>query len=258
MDMDMDMDMDTQEILRYNTEQVQPCIAPLMIYPNKPDLHADELKCGGTCFFVRSGDQQFLVTAAHVYEEVERCGDEFLPLVLVVNGSPPVDISGWNLISKCTFIDIAVVEIPSDFDLSSIGKEAFTYNASQETRVAVNERVFYVGYPSEYRVTSKSKFVAGMMPFMDFVTSVNDRAFFMSDDALERGSFPFDHSVDQISTFGGLSGSPIVVVREGEFKLVGVFIEGGFQEEGIHSPFRGAHFDLINSDGSFDELRIPY
>lgn len=93
---------------------------------------------------------------------------------------------------------------------------------------------------------------------MDSVTSVSDCAFFMSDDSRERSSSLLDPSVSELNFFGGFSGSPMLVVRDGKFHLVGVFIEGGFQDEGIHSPFKGAHFDFINSDGTIDELRIPY
>lgn len=250
--------MDRQEDFEYNAKQIQPCIAPLMIYPSRPDAGADDWVCGGTCFFVKSGTVNFLVTAAHVYDEVENCGEEFSPLLLPVNGSQPVDISTWKLISKSDFIDIAVVEVPQDFQLSSIGKEAFNYNASQDTRGAVQESVFFMGYPGEHRTTDRSNFLARILLCMDFITSVNERAFFMSDDLRERTSDSFDPSISDIKNFGGLSGAPMVVVRDGVFELVGIFIEGGFQEEGVHSPFRGAHFDFIKSDGSIDELRIPY
>lgn len=250
--------MDFQETLQYNANQIQPCIVPLMIYPNRSDAGADDWRCGGTCFFVRSGTVTFLVTAAHVHDEVEKCGDEFSPLLLPINGSEPIDISTWKLISKSDFVDIAVIEVPPKFQLSSIGKEALSYNASQKTRGAIQESVFFMGYPKEHRTTDRSSFIARIMLCMDFITSVNDRAFFMSDDLLERSSYSFDPEIKGIKNFGGLSGSPMVVVRDGIFELVGIFIEGAFQEEGIHSLFRGAHFDFIKPDGSLDELRFPY
>lgn len=134
--------MECDEDLLHNAEQIQPCIAPLMIYPSRLNARADEWKCGGTCFFVNSGAITFLITAAHVYEEVEQCGNEFYPLLLPVNGSGPVDISKWKMISKSDIVDIAVVEVPSSFHLSSIGKEALIYTASPETRVTLNEPVF--------------------------------------------------------------------------------------------------------------------
>ncbi|MEI7198177.1 hypothetical protein [Pectobacterium versatile] len=130
------------EDLHYNAIQIKPCIAPLIIYPKKLNIHADNWKCGGTCFFVKSENITFLVTAAHVHDEVENCGMEFCPLLLPVNGAEPVDISKWIMISKSNFIDIAVVEVPPSFNLSSIGKDAFTYNASPETRAVVGESVF--------------------------------------------------------------------------------------------------------------------
>lgn len=250
--------MEHDEALLHNAKQIQPCIAPLIIYPNRLNIRADEWKCGGTCFFVKSGTVTFLVTAAHVYDEVENCGMEFSPLLLPVNGSEPVDISKWKVISKCDFIDIAVIEVPSTFNLGSIGKEAFTYNASPEIRVKVNESVFFIGYPGEHRTADGSNLIARITPCMDFVTTVNDRAFFMSDDFRERQSSSFDPSISEIRSFGGLSGSPMLVVRDGIFNLVGVFIESAFQDEGIHSPFRGAHFDFINPDGTIDELRVPH
>jgi hypothetical protein len=246
------------EAIQYNALQIQPCIAPLMIYPKGLDVGANEWKCGGTCFFVKSGAATYLVTAAHVWDEVENCGAEFFPLLLPVNGAEPVDISKWRIISKSAFLDIAVVEVPTSFQLASIGKDAITYNSSPETRVALHESVFFMGYPGEHRTADSLKIILRMTPCMDFVTSVNDRAFFMSDDFRERQSSSFDPGVSDIKSFGGLSGSPMLVVRDGIFNLVGIFIEGGFQDEGIHSPFKGAHFDFINADGSLDELRIPY
>jgi len=250
--------MNIEDALKHNTEQVQPCIAPLMIYPKKDDLGADESLRGGTCFFVRSEFGLFLITADHVYREVEACGDESIPLILAPNASQPVDISDWKLASSCSFLDIAVVKVPEGFELESIGKDAFTYRSSPDARVAVQESVFFVGFPGELRCADRKTFIARMLPCMDFVTTVNDRAFFMSDEALERKSTSFEPGIEKIESFGGLSGSPMLVVRDGNFELVGVFIEGGFQEEGIHSPFRGAHFDFINPDGSLDEMRIPY
>ncbi|MEL7630331.1 trypsin-like peptidase domain-containing protein [Pectobacterium aroidearum] len=246
------------EALHYNAMQIKPCIAPLIIYPNGLNIHANNWKCGGTCFFVKSETITFLVTAAHVYDEVENCGVEFCPLLLPVNGAEPVDISKWRMISKSNFIDIAVVEVPPSFNLSSIGKDTFTYNSSPETRVAVGESVFFMGYPGEHRTADSSSLTARITPCMDFVTSVNDRAFFMSDDFRERKSSSFDPEFNQIASFGGLSGSPMLAVRDGIFNLVGIFIEGAFQSEGIHSPFKGAHFDFITPDGSLDHLRIPY
>lgn len=250
--------MDIEDALKSNTEQVQPCIAPLMIYPRKDDLGANESLCGATCFFVRSECGLFLITAEHVYREVEACGDERIPLVLAPNGLQPVDISDWELVSSCSFLDIAVIKIPEGFELESIGKDAFTYRSSPDKRVAVQESVFFVGFPGEHRHADEKAFMARMLPCMDFVTTVNDRAFFMLDENLERISTSFEPGIDKIESFGGLSGSPMLVLRDGEFELVGVFIEGGFQEEGIHSAFRGAHFDFINPDGSLDEIRIPY
>lgn len=246
------------ENLHYNAMQIKPCIAPLIIYPKRSNIRADNWKCGGTCFFVKSEAITFLVTAAHVYDEVENCGTEFYPLILPVNGAEPVDISKWRMISKSEFIDIAVVEVPPSFSLSSIGKDAFTYNSSPKTRAAVNESVFFMGYPGEHRTADSKSLTARITPCMDFVTSVNDRAFFMSDDFRERKSSSFDPEFSQIGSFGGLSGSPMLAVRDGIFNLVGVFIEGAFQSEGIHSPFKGAHFDFVNADGSLDYLRIPY
>lgn len=250
--------MNVEDVLKYNTEQIQPCIAPLMIYPKKDDLGADELLCGGTCFFVKSEYGFFLITAEHVYREVAACGNEKIPLILAPNSAQPVDISDWKLVSSCSFLDIAVVKIPENFELESIGKYAFTYRSSPGTRVAAQESVFFVGFPGEHRAADKKNFTARMLPCMDFVTTVNDRAFFMSDENLERTSTSFEQGIDKIESFGGLSGSPMLVVRDGTFELVGVFIEGGFQEQGIHAPFRGAHFDFINSDGSLDKIRIPY
>lgn len=250
--------MNIEDALKHNTEQVQPCIAPLMIYPKKDDFGANESLCGGTCFFVKSKYGLFLITAEHVYREVKACGDERIPLILVPNGAQPVDISDWALVSSCSFLDIAVVKIPESFELESIGKDAFTHRTSPDKRVAVKESVFFVGFPGEHRYADKKTFIARMLPCMDFVTTVNDRAFFMSDETLERTSTSFETGIEKIENFGGLSGSPMLVVRDGVFELVGVFIEGGFQEEGIHSPFRGAHFDFINADGSLDEIRIPY
>lgn len=250
--------MNINDVLMYNTEQIQLCIAPLMIYPKKNELGAHEFLCGGTCFFVKSEYGFFLITAEHVYREVAGCGDDKIPLVLAPNGALPVDISGWQLVSSCSFLDIAVVKIPEDFELKSIEKDAFTYRSSPDTRVVAQESVFFVGFPGEHRDADRKNFIARMLPCMDFVTTVNDRAFFMSDETLERKSTSFEPGIDKIDSFGGLSGSPMLVVRDGNFELVGVFIEGGFQEQGIHAPFRGAHFDFINSDGSLDEIRIPY
>lgn len=245
------------EDMRHNAEQIRPCITPLLVYPRSADS-ASDLKCGGTAFFVRSGATDFLVTAYHVYQHIESLGHEFFPVIVPSDGRGVVDISSWSLVSGNEFVDIAVFRVPDEFEIQSIGKVALTYRASPATRIQEGEAVFFMGFPGQHRIATTSKLTYGMVPVMDSVTSVNSRAFLLSDDLCERISTGIEPVFGELKGFGGFSGSPMLTVRSGLFELVGVFIEGCFEENGIHALFRGAHFDLVKADGGIDEARIPY
>ncbi|EHR0574733.1 trypsin-like peptidase domain-containing protein [Vibrio parahaemolyticus] len=245
------------DILKHNTDQVLPCITSILVY-DRAELSAEKWLTGGTGFFVKTKERSFLVTAYHVYEEIEQLRkSKDISVLISGNGVTPFDISNWKEISSNKNVDIIVLEIPDSFDITSLGKDYFKTKGSNAERITVGESVFILGFPGEHRRGFRQSVDCFMLPIMDSVTGVSENSFTVVDEENERTVGHYSNTYKSIDNFGGMSGSPVLSIRNGCFELVGVFIEGGAFISGTHAPLVAAHYDLVAADGVIDETKIP-
>ena len=90
----------------------------------------------------------------------------------------------------------------------------------------------------------------------DPVTTVNDIAFVLADENLERVLAKINPALGDLGVFGGMSGSPALRFAEnGDHWLAGFLFE---THDGLNAQIRCVHADFVLPDGRLDYGLLPY
>lgn len=247
--------MSPSEVMQHNVQLLSPFIVPVLVY-QQGDACASNWLTGGTAFIVRTTENQFLITAEHIFTEIDRLRNQH-PVTIYIggNGCAPLDISSWNTLGRDDHIDICTLQVPEDFNPESLNKRFFDLNEWPHPRAAIGNSAFIIGYPAEHRIGNSKSIYTHISPISDFVTDVGPRRFTIADENEDREIMLVTDNFQNLSTFGGMSGSPIFrMIENSRPEFIGVFSEGG---DGLRAAFFGAHADFIAVDGYFDNGRIP-
>src|SRR5947208_12949825 len=102
----------------------------------------------------------------------------------------------------------------------------------------------FVGFPGLHRKVFAASVVNHFTPFCDFVSSSSERQFVMADESGARVVSRFRAYLASFGPTGGVSGSPVFVVRGRRLVLAGVLTEGG---DGHRTPFFAAHAHFVSA-----------
>ncbi len=249
------MTLNPSEVMQHNAELLSPFIAPILIY-RQGEMNAANWLTGGTAFFAQTIENRFLVTAEHVYAEIDILRQQHsLTIFLCGNGCEPVNISQWGILGRDDFVDICTIQIPEDFDPVLLNKRFFDLDDWPHMRAQRLDSALIIGYPAEHRSGDTNSIQIRITPINDFVTDVGPRRFTIADENEEREVLLNANNFSVPNCFGGMSGSPIFrMIEDSRPEFIGVFSEGG---DGLRAVFFGAHAEFISTDGRLDYNLIP-
>ena len=229
-------------------------VGSLLVYP-KESKNMMGCITGGTVFFVGSGQQRFLVTAEHVFREIEKLRSERDIVILLCGvNSPPIEISNWPIHSRDDFVDICTVQVPRNFISDVLKKEFFPF-PNELTAIEKGDQVLVLGYPAEHRDCAADTVNTRSLSHLVSVTHVGSRRFTLADENNQRKILINPGLLKYPEHLGGMSGSPVFKVkRDSEPQFVGVFVEGG---DGIHAVCFCSHAYFLLPTGILDYGRIP-
>ena len=249
------MPLNASEIMEHNVKLLSPYIAPILVYKHG-EQDASKWLTGGSVFLAKTVDNSFLVTADHVVREIESLRAQGPILVVLAGpGSEPIDITEWPVIARDKDIDICILQVPSDFDASSIAKELFELRNWPHRQAEIGDKALIMGYPSLHREGTRNTVRIKITPISDFVTDVGPRRFTMADETDEREVLLNPNGIEIPAHFGGMSGSPVFRMIEGARpEFIGVFSEGG---DGLSAALFCAHASFILASGGLDYSMLP-
>ncbi len=249
------MTINTDEIMHHNAELMRPFVAQILVYGATETIAANWLT-GGTAFLAQTDEKRFLITANHVFAEIDTLkANSSIVTLLGGNGCEPLDISSWPVLDRSKSADICTIEVPTDFDSKHLKKEFFSLQNWPSPRAQKGDRAFILGYPAVHRSGTKNTVDIRLCPINDFVTDVGPRRFTIADERDERQPFYMAEGFDVPESFGGMSGSPVFrMIENSRPEFIGTFIEGG---DGLRAALFSAHADFIKIDGTLDHIQIP-
>jgi hypothetical protein len=249
------MSPEESNTLREQIESLLPFVASLLAYPWS-DPPIDGWLTGGTALFVCSHSGQFLVTADHVVREIEQLREnQRVALLLGGVGAPPEEISDWEVIDRDSLLDVCTLKIPDRFSLTDINKQHFQVRSWPIPIAAVGDRAIIVGYPAAHRTAHANTINARCLPIQDFVTDVGPRRFTIADELETREVVVNPDAMTFPPHLGGMSGSPVFRVHDGDKPaLLGFFSEGS---DGMRGAYFCSHAHFLKPDGSIDRSRLP-
>lgn len=244
-----------EDIMKKNTEALSQFIAPLVVYKND-ELDPKSILTGGTVFFAQTSINRFLITAYHVFEEINRIREtQEINIFLSGPSIHPFNIRDWELIDSNRDIDICTLQVPENFQAQIIKKSFFPLNGWPHPRARIGDKVMIVGFPSLHRTIQDFNISFRITPINDFVTDVGPRRFTMADETDERQEILNSENLGIPEHFGGMSGSPAFRLIENKApEFIGVFSEGS---SGLRGTFFNAHADFICENGTFNNSMIP-
>ena len=237
--------------------ELKPYIISLLFYPN-PNSGPSEYIDGGTAGFLDTGKRKILITADHVIKGFENERKNRPESILVLAGgddnTKPQIISDWSVIAKSEERDIATIEIPDNFSASEIGKTYSKPKSWPPERVKEGEVALLAGYPGILRKASQRGLELRILTAKLPITSVSERRFLLAGSMDKREIFDHIGGLSKLSSFGGMSGSPVFVSRDSNYELIGVLYQS---RDGAKGPIFVAHLDIINDDGTINSAKIP-
>lgn len=243
--------------------------APILWGAGEPAGGMNDDVRSGTTFFVDTGEALFGVTAGHVYEAHKARADATGVLCQIGLGEAGKGSRVFDLrervIDHSQSPDIATYRISPE-EIARTGARVFKAPGWPPKPPKVDAGVAFVGYPGSGReVVAPRRIAWDNFHGSAFVESVSD----------ERITCPIPREwIVPIKGMrfpapgedtAGLSGGPLVCFNQGavlSWRLVGVICDGGGGAyEGEGGPFLdmvvGARVDLINADGTINELPHP-
>lgn len=198
----------------------------------------------GTCFFVRTPDVTFGVTANHVVQGFENYCEHRKGLSCQI-GNIAVPLLD-RMISRGRNVDIATFKI-SDIEIRTLQKSPI--NVWPPLMPEEGRGILYGGYPKKARLhTGPADFNFGMMICQDMARAVYD----------DRISSKIEHDklVDILGfgippsgyDIGGMSGGPMLALYDGpimSLRLCGVIVEGKADLDLVYA----ARADYLDSRG---------
>ncbi|MFA5337432.1 MAG: hypothetical protein WC330_03765 [Candidatus Omnitrophota bacterium] len=245
------MDKEINKII----DSIAPFCAPLYFLAHR-GADATQIKNNGTVSFINTGHRRLLVTAYHVWDAYLTKKEQNRELILAMgsgNASPTILLEGVRLIDgDSDRLDIAVLTF-ENIDLVPEGqKKFFQINSFPLVSPKNNDVVAFIGYPGQGRHPNQPEqgvFSAGIL-FVDLVTDVSDYNIYCVDIDNNRQSKMLKQDFETINDFGGVSGAPAYVNRNGNAELVGFMTR--FGTNNITAVM--ARADYINNEGMIKRL----
>lgn len=241
-----------EEDLLSIADMMKPFVASVLIVPEHSP-YPNSIEAGGSAGLIFTGEKRLLITAKHVTDAAFRKGK--LALLAAGNGCSPIDISSWQIIDQHDYLDVAVIDVPSEFDPTSIQRAFCGIGTWPPPRANRDDIAGFLGYAGkDRRLLDDGDLLLGLTPFCDRVSESSDRQFILADEDGGRVIARYLPDVPGFGSTGGLSGSLVFINRSGALLPAGTVRAADDTER---ATFFVAHLDYIKRDGSIDSLRLP-
>lgn len=238
-------------VLRKAAEIVRLFVVVVAAVPSAPQTK--DVHYSGSALLCDTGTHRFLITARHVVTELRDAqaqGDDIIlfgtsdtPAVII---SPVAEFHAEN-----DDIDIGTISLLARFDPKQIGKEFCAQRWDNVERARSGETILALGLPAGLRHTKPNEITNYLVPLCDDVASSSERHFVLASDQSRRAFFYAD-GLSVPKHWGGFSGAPVFVNRDGGLQFIGVVTEGG---DGLDGVFFAAHADFVQRTG---EVRVAW
>jgi hypothetical protein len=232
-------------------ERLEPFTVMLRITTTDNPSAADVI-ANATGSLVFTGEKELLITNHHVYKAFQSYRDVSPSAKLIMSGSHGklfLDISNVVCLGLDEELDLAVLYVPKRHVFRQ-GKLFLSPDRWPPDRPEVGMLAVLYGYPGEGRQVEQSG-ALGASPLSAAlrVVSVSDRHFVLADEDQDAHVFVPDGQ-KPLTSFGGISGSAVHVVRPPVAAFDDVWLCGFVYEEGLGHSLMVAHADHINADGT--------
>ena len=206
--------------------------APVFFVPS-PTARPPAIRANGTVALVDTGQRKLVVTCSHVWDEFQKYKQE-VPMACLCS----VFANGWGYSVRLPEqplnidreIDLVVFEaMPGSWKMGC--KEFYRVERWPIAKVAVNDKIEFMGFPGKYRKTAVYSADFGASYFEFRVLDVSDRQI-LSAGAGDHRFLDNDGKEVPPIEMGGLSGSPgYVRDGKGRLSLIG-FVQKGEMSSG--------------------------
>jgi hypothetical protein len=228
---------------------------PLGVKPDGRDFPWEKV-ARATFTLLRLQTGCFFITCDHVFRELRELqkthpGAEIV--AYLTTSSRFCELSGFRLIARDERpLDVAIfaglddiVELP--------GLDFIDYHASYLEDPLPGEGVSIVGYPSDNITVTNQVAEFGRMHIGFTISSVSYRYITLANERGDRQFLDYNTSRRSSINLGGMSGSPAFVIRNHEYRFVGIVTECHERDRTIVISRLGC----INPDGTLDYTKIP-
>lgn len=235
--------------------EIQPFSLPLYFIRELPE--GIEFVRSATCSIVRTGQKIFLVTNNHVWNKFNELKDEDSNLIIGIgrgNGEQLFLITKPEVLDQEEKVDLVTLSF-NNIDKLDLGKkkaiERGVMVSAQKGDVAC-----FLGYPEaqKYILDNKSGICSLSWNVSDFVSSTGEKHFVMVDEQGDRRMSVLSSRYDPNGCLSGISGTPVFLIRKGDFEFGGIVYES--DRQGGRSTFYVVHANFIDENGSIDRNRI--
>lgn len=201
--------------------QLLPHVA-MIGYFTDPKMGPEGVVGNGTVSFIDTGSEKLLVTNRHVLDEFEEFKLSYPKAQLVVSGASgrvPISISDAISIGSGQNVDIATLKLPNPRSIEEIGKCYRTVMAWPPAQPSIDEAIYFIGYPSQYRTPKQGNLMLAPSIFSDFVTSIRGTDIVMDDQNNERILVKYNPELLPPESLKGISGSAVYRLDENQRQL---------------------------------------
>jgi len=207
-------------------DSISPFCAPLYFLAHR-GADATQIKNNATVSFIETDCGRFFITAYHVWDAFLSKKEENANLILAIgsgNARPTILLDGVELVAgDRDRLDIAVLTFENIDLIPEEETKFFRIDCFPLVPPRNGDAVAFIGYPGQVRRPNQPEhgvFSGGIL-FVDFVTDVSEYKIYSVDVDNNRRNIMLELGSELINDFGGVSGAPVYVNRNGKAELIG-------------------------------------
>jgi len=240
-------------------EMVAPFTVPLMLLPSI-DSQPNDVIASGSGALISTGQRDLLITCHHVWMKFLEFRASNKDAVIGMGRGTSLEvaeITDLAVVDSYKALDLAIIDLTDTGILDGTSKRYVSSPDWPPQRPEVGEFLVAMGFPGSERcaIDEGRNIRFRSTTLMDYIVSVSDRHVAVADEDGVREIFSTIYEeMPEGFSFGGMSGCPAFVNRNGGLEFSGILYESDDDKSGI---FFFTHADLILSDGRIDWPRVP-
>ncbi|MBI2926930.1 MAG: hypothetical protein HYY24_14640 [Verrucomicrobia bacterium] len=208
-----------------------------------------------TFTLLRLDQKCVFATCLHVLtklRELQRLDQSAEIVGYLVNSAPFGELNTFTLVDHDQLLDVAVFGgLEDTFELP--GLQFIDYDSSYLADPVRGDLVAIVGYPAANVSVSRNLADFGYMFIGVIVSSVSELRIVLANEHGDREFCDYTPAHRDQVPLGGLSGSPAFVIRNLQYRFIGIVTDASPGDQTIIISRLGC----LNPDGTLDHTRIP-